>query len=475
MTLTLTRPADADAARHPGAPHAARYARQAGRRRLAADGLYVLGWLALAIPVAIWLASGGFATFATLAGAIKGVGILVGLVSTAAMVVMLWLSARVPAIDRTIGHDRALSLHAKLGQWVFGGLLAHGFFLVTAYALADKLTLAAEFVTLWGTGDFVLAVLAIALLTAVSVSSVIAVRAKLPHEVWWVIHLLTYAAVAVSIPHQYSMSGLFATGPAFWYWTGMFVATGFVMGMYRVFLPLMTSLEHGLVVTAVIHETNDVITIEMTGRDLDQLGTRAGQFFHWRFLAPGLWWHQHPFSVSAAPTNDTLRITVRALGAGTRQLCDELRPGTRVAIEGPYGIFSDAARTSPDVVMVGIGIGIAPIRALLEETEFTPGHATVVLRASSDDEVFLGREVVDLCHARGARLVILTGRRGVHLDGSASWLPASHTGMRLSQFADLADADVYVCGPEAAAELVVADAVAAGVPAERIHHERFAW
>lgn len=472
MTSTLLAP---PGTRAPREPFGVRYARQGGRRRLLADALFVAGWLAIAIPVALWLAGGGLATFATFAGALKGAGILTGLVATAAMVVMLWLSARVPLIDAVIGHDRALGLHGKLGQWVFGGLVAHGLFLVAAYALADRLNPVAEFTSLLGVGDFVLAIVAIGLLAAVAVSSVIAVKAKLPHEAWHAIHLVTYAAVLASIPHQYSMSGLFATGPAFWYWTAMFVATFFVMLMYRVFLPVMVSLEHSLVVSRVVHESGDVVSIEMTGRNLDQLGTRAGQFFHWRFLAPGLWWHQHPFSVSAAPVGDTLRVTVRALGTGTRQLVDTLVPGTRVFVEGPYGIFSDAARTSPDVVMVGIGIGIAPIRALLEETGFDPGHATVILRSSSPDEVYLGHEVVELCRARGVRLAILTGHRGTNPDGTASWLPATHSGLRLGDFADLRDADVYVCGPQAAADLVVADAVAAGVPEERLHNERFAW
>lgn len=478
MTSTLLAPPAGPTTQGPragGEPHGVRYARQAARRRLASDLLFVAGWLVIAVPVALWVASGGLATFATFAGVLKGIGILTGLVATSAMVLMLWLSSRAPFIDRTIGHDKALELHGKLGQWVFGGLVAHGLFLVTAYALADGLGLVAEFASLLGVGDFVLAIVAIVLLTAVAVSSVVAVKKNLPHEVWHGIHLVTYAAVLASLPHQYSLSGLFATGAPFWFWTGLFAATFFALLTWRVFLPLMVSLEHRLVVSRIVHETPDVVTIEMTGRHLERLGTRAGQFFHWRFLAPGLWWHQHPFSVSAAPAPDTLRVTVRALGAGTRQLVERLTPGTRVGIEGPYGLFSDAARTAPDVVLVGIGIGIAPIRALLEETEFAPGHGTVILRSSDAEEVFLGHEVVELCRARGARLAILTGHRGANRDGSPSWLPATHSGLRLGDFADLRDADVFVCGPQAATDLVVADAVAAGVPAERLHHERFAW
>jgi ferredoxin-NADP reductase len=39
----------------------------------------------------------------------------------------------------------------------------------------------------------------------------------------------------------------------------------------------------------------------------------------------------------------------------------------------------------------------------------------------------------------------------------------------------LAQSDVYVCGPQAASDLVIGDALAAGVPAAAIHNERFSW
>lgn len=474
MTTLLDRPAAAPGPQPTASKGdlAARYAARAGRRRLATDALVVAGWLVVAIPVAVWLGEGGWSAMRAAPGDfVTGLGILAGLAGTASMVVMLWLAARVPAIDRTIGHDRALALHSDLGQVTFGALLLHGVLVVSGYALGDGLTWPGEFATLWATRDFVLAVLGIVALTAVAVSSVVAARRRLSHEVWHGIHLLTYAAVLVSLPHQFSMGGLFADGPASWFWAGLWAATLFVVLTFRVFAPAFTSLEHRFVVRRVVRETRDTVSIEMTGRRVDRLGLRAGQFLHWRFLAPGLWWHQHPFSVSAAPHGDTVRITVRELGAGTTRLARTLRPGTPVFVEGPYGLFTEAARTAPDVVLAGIGIGVAPVRALLEETGFAPGHATVVLRARDAADIAHLAEFEAWCAARGARLEVLTGRRG-----GGSWLPAAESGRSLADLAgDLGDADVFVCGPQAATDLVVADALACGVPRERIHHERFAW
>lgn len=456
---------------------AARYAAQHRRRTWAADTLQVLAWMVVVLPIGLWLHDGGWSALtASAAGLMRGVGILTGLVATSAMVLMLWLAARVPFIDRTLGHDRALALHKALGQWTFGGLVLHGVYLVTGYAMADQLSWSAEFATLWGVGDFVLAVVATGLLAVVAVTSVAAARRRLGHEVWQGIHLVTYAAILLALPHQFSMGGLFAEGPAHWFWLALWGATFFVLLTHRVLVPLFASAEHRLRVSAVTWETPDTVAIEMTGRRIAQLGIRPGHFAHFRFLQGGLWWHQHPFSLSAAPHKDTIRITVRMLGEGTRRLASTLRPGTPVLIEGPYGVFTDAARTAPDVVLVGFGIGVAPIRALLEGTDVVPGHATVIVRASSEVEVAHRAELEAWCRARGVRLHVLTGHRGVLADGSTSWLPASHLHWRLTDLTGpLDEADVYVCGPAGATELVAAEALAAGLPPERLHREEFAW
>lgn len=446
---------------------------RAGRRRLAIDALVVLATLVVVVPLEIWLANGGGAALtASVAGFVTGLGIIAGLVGTSLVVLMLWLAARVPLLDRTIGYDRALALHADLGQVTFGALVLHAVFLICGYALADRTSWLGELAVLWADNDVVLAVLALGGLTAVSVSSIVAARKRLPREVWHAIHLLTHVAVLAALPHQFSLGGLFDDGIGFWFWALLWGVTFFVALTFRVFLPLFASAEHRLVVTRIAWETHDTVSIEMTGRRLDRLGVQPGQFLHWRFLAAGLWWHQHPFSISAEPHDDRVRITVRELGVGTRRIARQLRAGTRVLIAGPYGNFTDATRTSRDLVLVGIGIGVAPVRALLEAATFEPGHATVILRARTLDDIALLSETQAWCAARGVRLHVLTGRRGP----GSGWLPASHTGVRLVDLApELLTADLYLCGPEGATELLRADAAACGVPDEHIHHERFTW
>jgi ferredoxin-NADP reductase len=258
------------------------------------------------------------------------------------------------------------------------------------------------------------------------------------------------------------------------------MATGAALLYYRVAQPLVATFRHQLTVQRVVPVAPGVVSIEMSGLDLDRLAGSGGRFFIWRFLAPGLWWHPHPFSLSAGPITfdatgrGVLRITVRNLGRGSAQLA-ALKPGTKVAVEGPYGLFSTAARSRGHVVMVGAGIGITPIRALLESTPFQPGNATVILRAHSESELYLGEEILALCQQRGATLFHLTGSRPA---GIRTWLPesAARAGHRLDSYhPGVADADVYVCGPASWAQSVFEDARAAGVREDQLNYERFDW
>ncbi len=452
------------------------YRLQTDQRRFSRDLLTVLAWASVAGALGLWVADGGIRTVTTAGSFFLAAGTVAGLVATDLMVLMLFLAARVPYIDAAYGHDRAVAMHNTLGKWVICGLLGHAFLLTCGYTLLDSKGVIAEIASLLGISDLVLSVIALGALAAVGITSIVAVKRKLPYEVWHVIHLVTYVAVGLSLPHQFSMSGVFAEGTwQRWYWMALFALTALMLLSFRFVFPLVTSLEHRLVVSRVELEDTDVVSIEMRGKNLDRLGAQAGQFLAWRFLGRGLWWHHHPFSLSAAPTNDTLRITIRALGRGTAKLLS-VRPGTRVAIEGPYGIFTDSSRSQLGVTLVGIGIGIAPIRALLEGTDIVPGVSTVILRASTSEQLYLVDEIDTLCRAKGARLIALVGPRASDLVGEPTWLPEQYRAMRLVDLAPaVAQSDVFICGPQSVADLVIADALAAGTPASAIHNERFSW
>jgi ferredoxin-NADP reductase len=141
----------------------------------------------------------------------------------------------------------------------------------------------------------------------------------------------------------------------------------------------------------------------------------------------------------------------------------KLRPGTKVRAEGPYGAFTEDKARSPQVLLIAAGVGITPVRALFETL---PGRLTLLYRAGSDREIIFRRELEDIARKRGARLVYLVGSRRRH---GKTLTPRG----LMNLVPDLKAHDVYLCGPEAMQQAVIAALRGAGVPGSRIHRESF--
>src|SRR5664279_580277 len=471
-THTTARPITAQ-------PHvsaaAADYRREFSRRARRSDLLVMALWASGAAAAALFLASGGAGQFTSLTETITSVGIIGGLIGTDFILVMLVLAARIPLIDKTIGHDRAIAVHRSLGKPALYLLLDHGVLLLIGYGMATGINPIAEIGPMLALPDMPLAFIGLGLLIAVVVSSLVAVRRRFSYEGWHLIHLLSYVAVAFALPHQLSVGGVLSEGTAQRiYWIALYVLAIGAIVTFRMVEPIVSSLRHRLRVSAVTTIAPGVTTIQFSGRALRELGASGGQFFIWRFWTGRTWWHSHPLSLSAMPTNTSARITVRALGEGSAQL-GTLPVGTRVSIEGPYGLFSTAARTSPKLAIIAAGIGVTPVRALLEHATFAPGDATILLRASTPEETYHWDEIRAIAAAKGAACYVMVGHRPAH---TSSWMSATDVdrGVTLAAvFPDLADSDIFLCGPTPWLDLVEADVRHAGIRPHQIHAERFDW
>src|SRR5262249_60313289 len=119
-------------------------------------------------------------------------------------------------------------------------------------------------------------------------------------------------------------------------WTVRFAGVGAAVTVFRFLRPWCLSLRHRLAVGSIVHEAPDIITIRITGRNVHRLRARPGQYFRWRFLAPGAWYLVHPFSLSEEPGGRGLRITVRPAGRHTAMPAP-LPGSTPVLPQGPRG------------------------------------------------------------------------------------------------------------------------------------------
>jgi len=439
------------------------------------DLLVTLLWASGAAAAALFLAYGGAGQFGTLSAAVTSLGIIAGLIGTDFVLVMLVLAARIPLLDRTIGHDRAIALHRSLGKPALYLLLGHAGLLLIGYGIPEGLNPIAEIGSMLALPDMPLAFIGLGLMILVVVTSLIAVRRHFSYEAWHIVHLLSYVSVAFALPHQLSVGGVLAQGTLQrTYWIALYVLAFGSIVTFRFVEPFVASLRHRMSVAGVTTIAPGVTSIHLRGKSLRSLGSAGGQFYIWRFWTGRTWWHSHPISLSAMPTDTTARITVKELGNGSARI-SQVPVGTRVSIEGPYGLFSDAARTAPHLAIVAAGVGVTPVRALLEHATFEPGEATVLLRATSADETYLWDEVRAIAAAKGATVYTMVGRRSPR---APHWMPAddARRGVTLqSVFPHLTDSDLYICGPTAWLDLVEADARSAGIPEHQLHSERFDW
>ena len=438
-------------------------------RRVAAGSLIWAVLLGNAAAI-VWLwIHGGNLTTRSSGDVLTSIARITGLLAAYLALVQVILLARLPVLERLAGFDRLSVWHRWNGHACIDLVIAHVVFSVWGYALLDKLSLPKEISTMLGGGIYpgmITATIGTALLLAVVVTSIVIVRRRLKYEWWYAVHLLAYAGIALGWFHQIPTGNeLVLSTVAADYWRGLYVATIAVLVVFRVLVPAAAAARHRLRVAGVVDEGPGVVSLRIEGRRLDRLQARAGQFFIWRFLAPGLWWSAHPFSLSQAPDGRSLRITVKELGDHTARLA-EVPVGTRVVAEGPFGVFTGAVRRRAKVLLIAGGIGITPVRALLEELH---GDVVVLYRAIAASDLVFQDELPTLAAAQGFGLRYVVGD---HATGEGSrLLTAEHL---REVVPDIEARDVYVCGPPAMTDLAARGVRAAGVPRRHIHVERFA-
>lgn len=402
-------------------------------------------------------APGGWATF---------LGRLAGLSGAYLMLVMVLLVARIPWVEKAVGQDRMVRWHRKVGQWPVYLIVLHATLITVGYAQQDHSGVLHQlWVLIDSYPDVLMATVALGLIVAAAVISIRQARRRMRYETWWTAHLYLYLALALAFSHQLANGASFVGHPlSRALWTALWFATAGVVLMYRLIVPILRSIYHDLRVAGVHQEGPGVYSIVCSGRHIERLNIEGGQFFQWRFLSRGLLWHAHPYSLSALPHSGYVRLTVKAGGDHSR-LLSHLELGTRVLVEGPYGAFTRHARSTDKVLLIGAGVGVTPIRALLEHLDPWV-DAEVVVRASRPEDMLFRAELRSLVETRGDRLHELVGSRRK--------FPMDRRQLR-SLVPDIVERDVYVCGPESFNQTVIAAARALGIPEKGIHCEQFSF
>ena len=420
--------------------------------------------------ISIWWQDTTASSLGNAAGLVTAAGRVLGMLAAYLLLVLVALMARIPLLEHRVGSDVLTRVHRALGEYTVSLAACHALLIILGYALTAHTNPVSEAVTLeLNYPDVLMATAALGLLVWVGVVSARAVRRRMAYESWYYIHLYVYLAMALAFSHEFANGAEFSTSPHNrMIWVTAHVLVAALLVYFRFAVPIYRSLKHDVRVAAVVRESKGVVSLHLTGRDLNSLRIQPGQFLRWRFLDRAHWWQSHPYSVSAAPEDRRLRITVKDLGDGSRAL-SKLRRGTRVWFEGPYGAFT-ARRLDPTaggkVLMIAGGVGITPLRALFESLPGGGGKAVLLYRSSDPAELPLYQELAEIARERGFGLFPLVGSRHTQPD------PFSAAELR-RLVPDLAERDVYLCGPPGLVHAARKGLHRAKVPSRRIHVESF--
>ena len=435
-------------------------------------------WFVAIAAVAIWVNGRGLQTMTqSFPRFVQEMGALVGMIAAVLMLFQVLFMSRFPLFEHGFGRDVIVAVHKKVGFWSFFAILAHVALVVIGYNLAiDDNPWTRPGTLLWYLRYAIIGTLIV--IGAAIVLSIPIIRKRLSYDAWHWWHMVAYVGAFLTVPHQIFVGGSFLISTtATVFWILLWGCTFGAVGLWRILIPFLRFRRHDLRVHTVYPDGARGISVVMKGRDLDRLGTKAGQFFVWRFLGSPRWLRANPISISSPPTNDTLTIAVRVVGDGTERMAT-LQPGQRVHFEGPYGRISGDLRTGERLLMFAAGAGVGPMISLLADQQWASGNATLITRENVSDDAMMLAEINHLVTERGLVWLPFIGEPA---PSGSRWLPVGDDGepqdgvalIRQWLGGDVDDVDVFLCGPPPWMVGVQADLAAAGVPDLAVHVESF--
>jgi ferredoxin-NADP reductase len=229
-------------------------------------------------------------------------------------------------------------------------------------------------------------------------------------------------------------------------------------------------------VVDVVEETADVKTFRLVGAARPILFSyRPGQFATLLLTIAGQP-VERAYSISSSPSRPhMLELTVKRVPGGlvSNWLCDHVAKGQTLRVKGPSGRFTCLDHPAPKLLMLSAGSGITPVMSMSRWIADTAPEADVKFLTSFrtvSDVIF--RKELELIAARhpGFSLALTLTGAGPGSAGLAGRIDAA---MIRKLVPDLAERQIFLCGPEpfaAAARMALAEL---GVDPTRVHSESF--
>lgn len=188
------------------------------------------------------------------------------------------------------------------------------------------------------------------------------------------------------------------------------------------------------------------------------------------------------YTVSSAPSDPELRISVKRQGAGSTALHDGLSVGSIVDLKAPRGNFTIRSEERRPAVLISAGIGVTPMLAMLRHLVFE-GERTRFMRPTwfiRGDRTLATRpfdaelsSLMSRSNGRAARVEVLSEPEEGTVQGEHYSIKGVIDLPLLQSLLPFGDHDFFLCGPPAFMQSVYDALRSVRVQDDRIHAESF--
>ena len=419
---------------------------------------WLLGWL---LMTTVWLADHQW-----LAAGVNNVLLAQWLALSAwwALVSQVLLVMRWKLKELSWGRDSKIVWHRRHGI----ALITLVSFHPVAYYWQSVRQLNWGFVRYWQPAHYLgLALLLWLWLVLLSVALVR--RGKLQYQTWLNLHRFNWLILLGAAAHGFALGSNTNTGLTSWWWRASLVILASML-LYRFIIYFWQYRKQRYQLINLQYLNDDVIALRFKPL-ARQIKYAPGQFAYLRFVKSQVTAEEHHFSLSSSPDQDYLEMTIKQVGDFTRSL-DQLSVGDQAVIDGGFGNFSYLSHPGP-VVFVAGGIGFTPIWSMLQHIAASADkRRTYLIYQVRQTSQLLHRKQLDKWQKQAwfQRFYFLSREKKnqphyftgyVELKKIWSELKGKHK------------AHFYISGPQAMIDNLVQQLHQQGVPASRIHTEKF--
>ena len=248
-------------------------------------------------------------------------------------------------------------------------------------------------------------------------------------------------------------------------WVQIFFILGAVSYLYTELFGRFFKKYLPYTVETVKHPNGSVTEVTLRARKDPIKKQRAGQFLFVRYPGDKGLNESHPFTISSAPSEDVLRLTVKASGDFTRHLFHNLEAGADAIVEGAYGMFDYKTGGSKQIWIAG-GIGLTPFLAFIRNMDGNLKHDVDFYYTVRHREEALFLDEIESAAEQNPRLKVHV--RFSAVDGSLNVEKIVE-----NAGGDVRTHDIYMCGPLAMVQAFTRKFRELGLPVGQIHYEEF--